>query len=74
MWIFDAQNLGQGPLCRLGNPDLNLPMTLHSAFVSVLPQGDGYSVSIYDDYSAHITNLDSSIVSLFESEVFSRFS
>ena len=73
IWIFDAQNLSQGPLCRLGHPDLNVPMTLHSTFVDSLPTGDNYSVSIYDDYNPQIANLDPEIVSIFENEVFTRF-
>ena len=73
IWIFDAQNLAQGPLCRLGHPDINLPMTLHSSYVRTLPSGDNYSVSIYDDYNPQIANLDDEIVSIFESEVFTRF-
>ena len=73
IWIFDAQNLAQGPLCRLGHPDMNLPMTLHSAFLESLPSGDTYSVSIYDDYNPQIANLDEEIIAVFENEVFTRF-
>ena len=73
-WVFDAQNLEQGPICRLGHPDMNLPFTLHSTYVESLPTGDTYQISIFDDYSAHIANLDESIISLFEAEVFTRFS
>ena len=73
IWIFDAQNLAQGPLCRLGHPNINLPLTLHSAFLQNIPVGDTYSISVYDDYNAHIAHMDPSIVSLFESEVFTRF-
>ncbi|MAA78568.1 MAG: hypothetical protein CL916_04855 [Deltaproteobacteria bacterium] len=73
IWIFDAQNLSQGPLCRLGHPSLNLPMTLHSLYLESLPSGDSYSVSIYDDYNTQIANLDSEIITVFENEVFTRF-
>ena len=73
-WIFDAQNLAQGPICRVGHPDLNMPLTLHSLHVDSLPSGDSYQISIYDDYSAQIAGLDESIIALFEAEVFTRFS
>ena len=73
IWIFDAQNLAQGPLCRLGHPSLNLPMTLHSTYLESLPTGDTYSVSIYDDYNTQIANLDPEIIAVFENEVFTRF-
>lgn len=73
IWVFDAQNLAQGPLCRLGHPSLNLPMTLHSTFLDSLPTGDTYSVSIYDDYVSQIANMDAEIIEVFENEVFTRF-
>ena len=33
LWVFDAANLSQGPLTRLGHPELDLPFTLHSCWM-----------------------------------------
>jgi carotenoid cleavage dioxygenase-like enzyme len=38
IWVFDAQRVAAGPLCRLGAPDFNLPFTLHTAWVPRLRQ------------------------------------
>ncbi|MEC7985920.1 MAG: carotenoid oxygenase family protein [Myxococcota bacterium] len=73
IWIFDAQNLAQGPLCRLGSPNLKLPLTRLSVHLEALPTGDAYEISVFEDYSAHIANLDEEVIALFESEVFTRF-
>lgn len=37
LWIFEAQNIARGPICRLGNPDLKFGMTLHSVWLKELP-------------------------------------
>lgn len=33
LWIFDAAALSAGPVARLGSPDLEFPMTLHSVWL-----------------------------------------
>ncbi|GET39727.1 carotenoid oxygenase family protein [Microseira wollei] len=33
LWVFDAKNLSQGPLCRLSHPKLNFSFTLHTAWL-----------------------------------------
>lgn len=47
IWVFDTRNLLQGPICRLGHPDLDWPYTLHTCWIDELgtpqpgPRGDG---------------------------------
>lgn len=36
LWIFDASNLAAGPVAKLGRPDLEVPMTLHSVWLDSL--------------------------------------
>lgn len=36
LWIFDASDLAGGPVVRLGHPSLEMPMTLHSLWLSSL--------------------------------------
>ncbi len=33
VWIFRADDLGRGPVARLGAPDLEVPLTLHSVWL-----------------------------------------
>jgi carotenoid cleavage dioxygenase-like enzyme len=45
LWVFDSQDLARGPLCRLGHPDLELPFTLHTAWLpEVRPRTAPYRV------------------------------
>ncbi|AKQ65944.1 hypothetical protein A176_002856 [Myxococcus hansupus] len=38
VWIFDSENLEKGPICRLGSPQFDVGMTLHTTFLpAVLP-------------------------------------
>ncbi|MBM4268420.1 MAG: carotenoid oxygenase family protein [Deltaproteobacteria bacterium] len=59
VWVFDGRNLGRGPLCRLGHTLLNLPFTLHTAWMpSLVPLDAGrYFVEPRDDYGATIAAL-----------------
>jgi len=36
VWIFDSEDLAKGPICRLGSPQFDIGMTLHTTF---LPPG-----------------------------------
>lgn len=44
IWIFEAQNIARGPICRLGHPDLRFGMTLHSLWIGELraPPATGF--------------------------------
>jgi hypothetical protein len=47
LWVFDAANLAAGPVARLGNPELRLPMTLHSVWLdSVRTSRPDYEVDV----------------------------
>lgn len=37
IWIFDALDVKRGPICRLGSPDLDFGMTLHTLWLKDLP-------------------------------------
>ena len=36
LWVFDAARLAAGPVAKLGRPDLEVPMTLHSVWLDSL--------------------------------------
>jgi len=51
IWIIDASNLAQGPVCQLGHEDLSFAFTIHSAWLPN-PQvlSPGWKYNIREDY------------------------
>ncbi len=50
LWIFDAEHITRGPVCRLGRPDLDFAFTIHAAWVPALqPSPRDYHVSAAQD-------------------------
>ncbi|MCE9670285.1 carotenoid oxygenase family protein [Myxococcus stipitatus] len=59
VWIFDSENLGKGPICRLGSKNFDVGMTLHTTFLPPglgdiltghVPDDPPYSVDVAEDY------------------------
>jgi carotenoid cleavage dioxygenase-like enzyme len=74
LWIFDAKNLAQGPLCRLAHPDLDLPFSLHTAFVPTLvPRTASYRVDVRADHEAAVAELAPELQQMFEEQVYPPF-
>lgn len=73
-WIFDAQNLRQGPLARLGHPELDMGFTLHTSFLPELKaRRSDYKLDIRQDYKLLLAEQSEPIKALFEQEVFPHF-
>lgn len=55
-WLFEADNLAQGPICKLGHPDLNNSTLFHTVYIptSETPSLDqiekDYYVPLREDY------------------------
>ncbi len=75
LWVFDGQNLSQGPVCRLGHPKLNFGVTIHTAWLPTIgPRTASYHVSAKDDFGPTIAKtVLPSIKELFEQEIYPRF-
>ena len=74
LWVFDAANLAQGPLTRLGHPDLDIPFTLHTAWMpSIGPRTATYQVPIRDDIGDAVSRQIPLIQTMFETNVYPRF-
>ena len=74
LWIFDAANLAQGPLARLGHPDLDIPFTLHTAWMpSIGPRTSTYQVPLRDDIGNAVSRLNAELRVMFETEVYPYF-
>ena len=75
-WIFDAQSLAQGPLCRLSHKQVKIGMTIHSTWVpKIQPRTAGYRISVREDYDEKLQRigLEKELKPLFENHVFPHF-
>ena len=71
LWIFDAANLAQGPLARLGHRSLNLPFTLHTAWMAAAPERTAiYRVDVPTDLAPEVEKLDASAQEIFTQSVY----
>lgn len=51
VWIFDAANLKQGPVCKLGHPDFQFAFTIHSLWTSDCENTEsGYNIPVKEDF------------------------
>lgn len=51
LWIFEADNLKKGPVCKLTHPELSYSFTLHSTWIGeAKAQESGYHISIREDF------------------------
>ncbi|MCG3172806.1 MAG: hypothetical protein GMKNLPBB_00964 [Myxococcota bacterium] len=74
LWIFDAANLAQGPLCRLGHPDFDMTFSLHTAWMPPVQKRDhGYHIPVREDYADRVAKLDPALQKVFEDKVFPHF-
>ena len=74
IWIFDAQNLEKGPLCKLHHPSLNLGYTLHTAWLSKIGRRQAeYHIGVHQDYQDIVKQKSKDIQELFEKEVYPHF-
>jgi hypothetical protein len=73
-WIFDAANLQQGPICRLGHARLNLPFTLHTTWTPTIEaRSASYKVDVRQDYAEQVAKLSPTLQAMFERDVYPRF-
>ena len=74
IWLFDADDLAQGPICRLGHDELDLPFTLHTSWMpAVAPRTATYRVSARDDLGDAVAEQFWDIQEVFEDQVFPNF-
>jgi carotenoid cleavage dioxygenase-like enzyme len=50
LWVFDAEDVGRGPICRLGHPELDFAFTVHAGWTATLrPSPRDYVVSTAEE-------------------------
>lgn len=65
IWLFDAHDLARGPVCRLGHPDLTMPLTLHTAWMPEIgPRQVDYRVERERDAVSSLARLPRKAVEL----------
>jgi len=58
LWIFRAGDLSKGPVCKLGHPDLDFALTLHTAWMPELkPRNANYQVPVREELEARMAKL-----------------
>ncbi|MFB6352025.1 MAG: carotenoid oxygenase family protein [Bradymonadaceae bacterium] len=73
-WIFDAENLQQGPLCRLAHPKLDMPFTIHTEWMpEVRERTHDYRVTAREDYGSEVEGASEEVRSMFENHVYPHF-
>jgi carotenoid cleavage dioxygenase-like enzyme len=76
LWIFDAADLGAGPLCMLHSPKLSVGFTIHSAWLGALQPYDPsvYKIDLEEDFADSLDNLRRGVKlkSVFQ-EIYKKF-
>jgi len=57
IWIFDAEKLNQGPICKLSHPTLNIGLSLHTAWLNnISDRQASYKIPVKQDYQSLLNN------------------
>lgn len=74
IWIFEADNLKQGPQWKLSHPKLNFGLTLHTAWLPKIGKRQAsYNVPVQEDFQDIIKHHSHEIRQLFEQEIYPHF-
>ena len=74
VWIFDAANLADGPVCRLSHPDFDPGYTIHTAWLTEIEsRSASYCVDVRSDYDPLLASRSDSIRKLFQEEIYPKF-
>lgn len=74
LWIFDAENLKRGPVCRLGHPQLDVAFLQHSVWVPELNEpAEVAGISVREDFEPRLEGQPEEVRRLFEEKVFPQF-
>ena len=83
IWMFDAEDLKKGPICKFRHPDLSFAFTLHTAWLPRIGRYEGkYKISWWEDYfdlvssypyDSHPPETAQQLQELFKKELYERF-
>ena len=77
-WVFRADNLSDGPVCKLGHPDLNNSTLFHSVCIPASKKwknkSQPYHISLRDDYpEAEFEKWGDEVLSVFRDKIWKYF-
>ncbi|MGI0490865.1 carotenoid oxygenase family protein [Alkalinema pantanalense CENA528] len=76
LWVFDAKNLAQGPVCKLGDSEGKslFGLTIHTTWIpEIAPRTASYSIPVRSDYDPLLQDQPEIVRELFEQEVYPHF-
>ncbi|MDN4164127.1 carotenoid oxygenase family protein [Cytophagales bacterium LB-30] len=74
VWIFDAANLAQGPLCKLSHPDMDFAFTIHSTWLPEVESSEtDYNIPVKQDYQPLIDNINNPFKRKKVQEIFDNY-
>ncbi len=74
IWIFDAQDLASGALCKLSHPSLDFGFTIHTAWLAqIAPRNASYHIGVRQDYQDIVKQKSAKVQELFEKEIYPHF-
>jgi hypothetical protein len=72
IWIFQADQLGAGPICKLSHPQLDFGFTMHTTWLSAIaPRTASYDIPVRQDYESLLNQ--PAIQQLFTEAVYPHF-
>ena len=76
-WLFDANHLSKGPVCKLSHPSMDFPFTLHTTWLPSIDRRQApYYINVREDYKELVHQASQKhpdIQDLFEQEVYPHF-
>ena len=72
-WIFDAQNISKGPICKLTHPKIKFAFTLHTSWIPEINESDQeFTIPVKSDYDEILKNLELGLDRKFLEEFFEK--
>jgi carotenoid cleavage dioxygenase-like enzyme len=74
VWIFNAENLAIGPLCKLSHPSLDFGFTIHTAWLpKIAKRTASYNIPVKEDFQPLVAKKSSQIQEMFDKYVYPHF-
>lgn len=72
-WVFDAQNISQGPICKLTHSKLKFAFTLHTSWIpEINPSDQEFIIPVKSDYDEVLKNLELGVDRKFLEKFFEK--
>ena len=75
VWILDGENLAAGPVAKMGHPEMDIGITLHSTWTPTLARRQSvYQVDLLAAYEPLLKKADAQVRDSFKAVVAQHFS